>query len=64
MGGDPNLIKSNIDETTCRRCHKVPHIETTESFVFNEKVLHVLGDGHGLTLKKKLEAAAGGSPPK
>jgi hypothetical protein len=46
--GDPRLIENgSLTETTCRKCHHVPHIPTTESFVFDDKLLHVLGTGHG-----------------
>lgn len=36
------------DEARCRSCHKVPHIETTASFVFEERRRLVVGRGHGL----------------
>jgi hypothetical protein len=43
--------KDNItratSEATCRACHKVPHIPTTESFVFADRVKLVTGPGHG-----------------
>lgn len=34
-------------ESTCRGCHQVPHIETTASFIFDEKLKLILGPGHG-----------------
>jgi hypothetical protein len=34
-------------EASCRACHHVPHIPTTESFVFEERLKRVLGPGHG-----------------
>lgn len=47
-GGDPSSLGNPIvDEQVCRTCHHVPHIPTTESFVFEEKLRHILGPGHG-----------------
>lgn len=46
--GDPNqLVRRGVSENVCRTCHQVPHIPTTESFVFEDKLRHVLGEGHG-----------------
>lgn len=46
--GDPSkLVRAKVGEDVCRKCHQVPHIPTTESFVFEEKLQHVLGEGHG-----------------
>lgn len=42
-------------EARCRSCHHVPHIPTTESFVFEERLKHILGTGHG----EKRRAALG-----
>jgi hypothetical protein len=47
-------------EAVCRRCHKVPHIPTTESFVYREKLRSILGPGHG---EKRLEAILAGENP-
>ena len=46
-GGDKALILNDVPEATCRGCHVPPHIESAASFVFNERLLHILGDGHG-----------------
>lgn len=46
--GDKTLLTvQKVDEAVCRRCHHVPHIPTTDSFVFEDKLKHVLGPGHG-----------------
>lgn len=38
------------EEAQCRACHRVPHIATTESFVFSERLRLVTGPGHGAPL--------------
>ncbi len=53
--GDKRLIQREVPESTCRGCHHVPHIESTESFVYDEKVLKILGPGHGHALLQKLQ---------
>ncbi len=45
--GDPNLIRRNVPETTCRECHHPPHIDSASSFVYKERLEHILGPGHG-----------------
>jgi hypothetical protein len=40
------------EEQTCRGCHHVPHIETTESFVFADKLKLITGPGHGYPASK------------
>lgn len=48
LAGDPTqLTRQGVDEAVCRRCHQVPHIPTTESFVYEDKLQHILGPGHG-----------------
>ncbi len=50
--GDKSLLTvKSVDEAVCRGCHKVPHIPTTESFVFADKLQYILGPGHGEPLK-------------
>jgi hypothetical protein len=44
------------DEAKCRSCHRVPHIPTTESFAWNDRLKLVLGAGHG----EKKRATLGG----
>jgi hypothetical protein len=57
MGGKATLTIPEVTEAVCRSCHHVPHIPTTESFVYEDKLLHVLGPGHGEVRKQALEAA-------
>ena len=45
--GDKALIRRAVDEAVCRSCHVPPHIPSVESFVFSERVQHILGPGHG-----------------
>jgi hypothetical protein len=45
-----------VDEARCRTCHLVPHIQTTESFVLDEKLKLILGPGHGEKKWKTLVA--------
>jgi hypothetical protein len=45
--GSLQMPVKKVEEAVCRRCHHVPHIPTTDSFVFEDKLLHVLGPGHG-----------------
>ena len=48
-GGDPALLqRASVPEETCRGCHQVPHIPSTQSFVYEEKLRLILGKGHGL----------------
>ncbi|MCP4500591.1 MAG: hypothetical protein GY822_11580 [Deltaproteobacteria bacterium] len=51
------LPRPTVDERTCRGCHQVPHIPSTESFVYNEKLLHILGKGHGENRANELRGA-------
>lgn len=44
------LIVRAPTEARCRACHVVPHIATSESFVFDERRRLILGPGHGLPL--------------
>jgi len=53
--GDKKLIRKQVSESTCRGCHHVPHIPTTESFVYEEKVQKILGPGHGEAFLQKLK---------
>ncbi len=53
--GNPKLIKGKVTESTCRECHHVPHIESTESFNFDTQVQRILGEGHGQALLKRLQ---------
>ena len=47
VGAKEGLVKPRVDEATCRGCHHVPHIPTTESFVYEDKLKLILGPGHG-----------------
>ena len=53
-GGDKTKILRNVPETRCRQCHLPPHIESAASFVFNERLLHILGEGHGAARRAEL----------
>lgn len=55
VNGDSTLIKRHVPENVCRSCHHVPHIESSESFVYKEKLKLILGEGHGFDLLKQLE---------
>ncbi len=58
--GDPSLlVRRDVDESVCRRCHQVPHIPTSESFVFDDKLRHILGDGHGKARLDEIIRGAG-----
>lgn len=54
QSGDKRLIKRAVPEETCRSCHHVPHIESYESFNYEERLMKVLGKGHGENLLKEL----------
>ncbi|MEW5850189.1 MAG: multiheme c-type cytochrome [Myxococcota bacterium] len=47
-------IRLAVPEEHCRECHHVPHIESTESFVYKEKLKVILGPGHGAARLKAL----------
>lgn len=53
--GKKQWIKRQVPEETCRTCHHPPHIQTTESFVYKEKLQSILGPGHGESLLKQLQ---------
>jgi hypothetical protein len=58
------FIKREVPESTCRGCHHVPHIPTTESFVYSEKLERILGKGHGEAFLEKIKhVPIGGSMP-
>lgn len=52
------FIKRDVPESTCRQCHHVPHIATTESFVYSEKLQYILGKGHGELFLAKIKHEA------
>ena len=52
---NPRFIKRKVGEESCRTCHHVPHIESFESFNYQEKLLKILGPGHGEKLYKTLK---------
>lgn len=54
QSGDKKFIKRQVSENTCRGCHHVPHIESYDSFNYEQKLIKVLGKGHGENLLKKL----------
>ena len=55
QSGDKKLIKRQVPEETCRSCHHVPHIDTHESFNYEERLIKILGKGHGEQLLKTIE---------
>jgi len=57
-GGDKSsLTVLEVKEATCRGCHHVPHIPTTESFVFEDRLKIILGPGHGQRFLDALDAS-------
>lgn len=52
--GDKKYITRRMDEEGCRGCHHVPHIQSYESFDYEDKVQKVLGKGHGEAFLKEL----------
>lgn len=53
--GEKKYIKLPNEET-CRSCHHEPHIQTFESFNYEERLMKILGPGHGEKLLNKLQA--------
>ncbi|MBI5496567.1 MAG: hypothetical protein HY904_16210 [Deltaproteobacteria bacterium] len=51
-------IRLSPGEEGCRECHRVPHIPTTESFVYADRLRHVLGPGHGAAALQNLSPGA------
>ena len=47
-------IARDAPEATCRGCHKVPHIPSTESFRYDEKLKLILSQDHGRARLEKL----------
>lgn len=54
QSGDKRFIERKVSEETCRGCHHVPHIQSYESFNYEEKLIEILGKGHGENLLKQL----------
>lgn len=48
-------ISRDVPESSCRKCHHVPHIESTASFDYKVQVQKILGPGHGEALLKRLQ---------
>ncbi len=55
-GGDRSQISRQVPEATCRGCHVPPHIPSTTSFVYTDRLLHILGAGHGQATADALRA--------
>jgi hypothetical protein len=53
--GNKRYINREVPESTCRGCHHVPHIATTESFVYTDKLQKILGQGHGELFLAKIK---------
>lgn len=59
QAGDTSQIQRTVPETTCRSCHQVPHIETSASFNYDERLLKILGPGHGEARAKAIRERLG-----
>lgn len=46
------------NEQTCRSCHHVPHIDSYDSFNYEQRLKKILGPGHGERLLKELSHKA------
>jgi hypothetical protein len=53
-GGDKAKIVRDVPEARCRECHLPPHIPSASDFVYDERLLHILGDGHGAERARRL----------
>jgi hypothetical protein len=53
-GGEPRHISRVVPEARCRECHLPPHIPSVTDFVYEERLLHVIGDGHGAGEARRL----------
>lgn len=58
QSGEKHFITRAVSEATCRGCHQVPHIATPESFNYEQKLMKILGKGHGENLLKQLSHKA------
>lgn len=62
-GGDKTKIRRAVDETTCRSCHLPPHIESVASFVYDDRLRLILGEGHGEERLRSLSTSSMSPPP-
>ncbi len=46
QSGDASQIHRVVDEVVCRGCHLPPHIESAASFIYEQRLLKILGPGH------------------
>lgn len=53
-GGEPRHISRVVPEARCRECHLPPHIPSTADFVYEERLLQVVGEGHGAGEARRL----------
>jgi hypothetical protein len=53
-GGEPRHISRVVPESRCRECHVPPHIPSVADFVYEERLLHVIGEGHGAGEARRL----------
>jgi len=53
-GGEPRHISRVVPEARCRECHVPPHIPSVADFVYEERLLHVIGEGHGAGEARRL----------
>jgi hypothetical protein len=54
VDGTGNPIQAQVPESRCRECHLPPHIPSTADFVYDERMLLILGEGHGAATAARL----------
>ena len=54
VDGSGNHIQAQVPESRCRECHLPPHIPSTADFVYDERMLLILGEGHGAATAARL----------
>jgi hypothetical protein len=55
--GDTQQIGREVPEARCRQCHLPPHIPSAADFVYEDRLLLILGPGHGAATAARLRAA-------
>lgn len=54
--GDTQQIGREVPEARCRQCHLPPHIPSAADFVYDDRLLLILGPGHGAATAARLRA--------
>ena len=54
QSGDKRFIKRQVPEEQCRSCHHVPHIQSYDSFNYEDRLVKILGKGHGEKLLNEI----------